>query len=125
MGHALGAVGHVHHGRAVALCLRAALAWNAEAEPVRHAAVATALGVPGDGRGVVMLARELGPAFDCFLRSVGLTISLKGDGLSGADAERLAEVTMAPENKSMRDSNIRDIALADAQRLAVEVLSAT
>ena len=124
MGHALGAVGHVHHGRAVALCLRAVLAWNAEAEPVRHAAVATALGVPSDGRGVEVLARELSPAFDRFLRSVGLTISLKGDGLSGTDAERLAAVTMAPENKSMRDSNIREITLADAQRLAVEVLSA-
>ncbi len=124
MGHALGVVGHIHHGRAVGLCLRAALAWNAEADPARHAAVAVALGVPAQGCPPADLARDLAPAYDAFLREVGLPISLRKDGLAPADAERLAEVTMAPENKSMRDSNIREIAPADALRIAREVLSA-
>jgi alcohol dehydrogenase class IV len=124
MGHALGAVGHVHHGRAVGLCLRAALDWNAAADPVRHAAVATALGVPSEGRDAAALAKDLPEAYDRFLRSVGLPISLAGDGLTVADAPRLAAVTMAPENKSMRDSNIREITLADAERIAGLVLSA-
>jgi alcohol dehydrogenase class IV len=124
MGHALGAIGHVHHGRAVGLCLRAALAWNAEADPARHAAVAASLGVRVEGRAPADLARELAPAYDAFLRQVGLPISLRQDGLGPADAQRLAEVTMAPENKSMRDSNIRDIAPADALRIAGVVLSA-
>jgi alcohol dehydrogenase class IV len=124
MGHALGAIGHVHHGRAVGLCLRAALAWNAEAEPVRHAAVARALGVPEEGRSVEALAAELAPAYDRFIRSVGLPISLAADGLSAADTQRLAEATMAPENKPMRDANIRAISPADAERIAMEVLTA-
>ncbi len=124
MGHALGTIGHVHHGRAVGLCLRAALAWNAEASPARHAAVAVALGVPGDGRSVEEVAADLAPAYDRFIRSVGLPVSLAKDGLGPADSRRLALQTMAPENKAMRDSNIREIREADAERIASEVLSA-
>lgn len=124
MGHALGTIGHVHHGRAVGLCLRAALAWNAEAEPTRFAAVAQSLGVPAHGRSVEQLAAEVGPAFDRFIRSVGLPISLKGDGLSEADVPRLATVTMQVENKPMRDANIRDVTETDAAWLAREVLTA-
>jgi alcohol dehydrogenase class IV len=124
MGHALGTIGHVHHGRAVGLVLRAALAWNAEAEPTRFAAVAQALGVPADGRTAAQLAAEVGPAYDRFIRSVGLPISLKGDGLSEADAPRLATVTMQVENKPMREANIRDVTESDAAWLAREVLTA-
>ena len=124
LGHALGAIGHVHHGRAVGLCLRVALGWNAEAGPARHAAVAAAMGVPTDGRSEAAIIADLQPAYDHFLRSVGLAISLSKDGLSAADAPRLADITMAPENKSMRDSNIREIGRADALRLAEAVLSA-
>ncbi len=124
MGHALGAIGGVHHGRAVGLCLRAALAWNAEADPVRHAAVAAALGVPAEGRDPVAVAADLAPAFDRFLRRVGLPISLGPDGLSAAAADLLAAVAMAPENKSMRDSNVRAIAPEDARRIAEAVLTA-
>lgn len=124
MGHALGTIGHVHHGRAVGLCLRAALAWNAEAEPARFAAVAEAMGVPAAGRTVDQLAAEVGPAFDRFIRSVGLPISLRDAGLGEADAPRLASVTMQVENKPMRDANIREITEADAAWLAREVLTA-
>lgn len=124
MGHALGAVGHVHHGRAVGLCLRAALDWNVEADPVRHALVAEAMGVRSDGRSPEAVARDLPAAYDAFLREVGLPISLGPDGLSSADAARVAEVTMAPENKAMRDANIREVLPADARRLAEKLLSA-
>ena len=124
MGHALGAIGHVHHGRAVGLCLRAALDWNAEADPARHALVAEAMGVRSEGRAVEAVARDLAPAFDRFLREVRLPISLANDGLSAADTVRLATVTMAPENRSMRDSNIREIRPEDAERIAGKVLSA-
>jgi hypothetical protein len=70
------------------------------------------------------VARDLPAAFDAFLRAVGLPISLGADGLSDLDAARLAEVTMAPENKAMRDANIREILPDDAKRLAGKVLSA-
>jgi len=124
MGHALGAIGHVHHGRAVGLCLRAAIAWNAEVSPARHALVAQAMGVPTEGRKEADIVADLGPAYDRFVRSVGLAVSLGKDGLCGGDADRLATATMAPENKSMRDSNIREIKIEDARRIAEVVLTA-
>jgi alcohol dehydrogenase class IV len=124
IGHALGAIGHVHHGRAVGLSLRAALAWNAEAGVERHAAVARAMGVASERRAVKDVAKDLAPAFDKFLRDVRLKIALSDDGLSGADTERLATTTMAPENKAMRDSNIREITLDDARHFAKVILTA-
>jgi alcohol dehydrogenase class IV len=124
LGHALGAMGHVHHGRAVGLSLLAALAWNAEAAPERHAAVATALGVRSEGRRQADILADLSPRFDDFVRSTGLDISLAKDGLGRNDSERLAALMMAPENKAMRDSNCRPITAADALALSQAVLSA-
>jgi alcohol dehydrogenase class IV len=124
LGHALGAIGHVHHGRAVGLSLRAALALNAEAAPERHAAVAVAFGVPGEGRPAAAIAADLAAAFDKFLRAVGLPISLEGDGLGAKDAKRLVSVTLAEENKPMRDANCRAYAPAELERLATELLTA-
>jgi alcohol dehydrogenase class IV len=124
LGHALGALGHVHHGRAVGLSLRAALAWNAEAAPMRHAGVATALGVPSEGRKQADVLADLAPRFDSFVRSTGLAVSLAKDGLGKKDCERLAALMMAPENKAMRDSNCRPITAADALMLSEAVLSA-
>ena len=124
MGHALGAIGHVHHGRAVGLCLRAAIAWNAEVSPARHALVAQAMGVPTEGRSEKDVVADLGPAYDRFVRAVGLAVSLGKDGLGAGDVQRLATATMAPENKSMRDSNIREIKPEDAARIAQVVLTA-
>ena len=70
------------------------------------------------------VAADLAPAFDRFLRHVGLPISLAKDGLSIMDCDRLAATTMAPENKAMRDSNIREITAADARHFAEMILSA-
>jgi len=124
LGHALGAVGHVHHGRAVGLSLRVAIAWNAEVSPARHAAVAAALGVPVEGRSEAAIVADLGEAFDRFVRSTGLAISLAKDGLGKADTKRLADTMMQPENKPMRDSNCREITPADALALSEAVLTA-
>jgi alcohol dehydrogenase class IV len=124
IGHALGTVGHVHHGRAVGLSLRVALAWNAEAAPERHAAVAEAMGIDRDGRSDRELAAALAPAYDAFLRKVGLPIALSSDGLGEKDTQRLAEVTMSIENEPMRKANCRDVTPADAERFSREVLTA-
>ncbi len=123
-GHALGAIGHVHHGRAVALALRAVIGWNAEADPDRHAMVASAMGIPSDGRPPVAVARDLVPAFDSFLRRIQLPISLAGDGLGAADGERLAQTTLAPENAVMRDANARALAREDIRHFADAILTA-
>ena len=69
------------------------------------------LGVASEGRKQADILAELSPRFDSFLRSTGLAVSLAKDGLDRKDSERLAALMMAPENKSMRDSNLRTAAI--------------
>ncbi len=99
IGHALGAVGGVHHGRAVGLALRAALKSNSEAAPERHKAVALALGLKD--------APELAGGYDRFLRAVGLRIDLGDAGLGPAALDRLLSESLKPENQPMREVNCR------------------
>ena len=122
LGHAIGALGHVHHGRAVALSLRAALPGNAAAWPKEHASVARAFGLNGAGGDA--LAEALPGAFDAFLREVGVEISLADHGLGPGDAERLAAETLKPENRPMLDATCRELGEAEVRVLAREVLSA-
>lgn len=124
IGHALGTVARVHHGRAVGLALRCALAWNAEEAPARHAAVSAAMGISTAGRRTSAVAAELGEAYDRFVRDVGLEISLKQDGLAAQDLDRLVETTLAPENKPMRDANCRTPTPADLRRICHDILTA-
>ena len=124
LGHALGTVGHVHHGRAVALSLRVALAGNAAATPERHALVAEAFGIERQGRSDAALAAALPEAYDAFLREVGLEISLAGDGLSDLDEERLAAACDTPENRPMFEVTCRDFDRTEVERLCRALLTA-
>ena len=122
LGHALGVLGHVHHGRAVAVSLRAALPGNAAAWPREHATVALAFDLVGaDDRA---LAAALPAAFDGFLREIGLEIGLGDRGLGPEDAARLAAETRKPENQPMLKSNSRALGEAELLELAREILSA-
>ncbi len=124
LGHALGAVGHVHHGRAVALCLRVALPGNAAAAPDRHAAVARAMGIGHADTDDAALAAALPAAYDGFLRRVGLAISLAGDGLGPADRDRLARAALRPENAPMREANCRPLDTGAVDALFAALLEA-
>ena len=124
LGHALGTVGRVHHGRAVGLSLRVALAGNVAATPERHALVAEAFGLQRQRRGDADLAAALPEAYDAFLREVGLEISLAGDGLSGRDEARLAAACDTPENRPMFAVTCRDFDRAEVERLCRQLLTA-
>jgi alcohol dehydrogenase class IV len=124
MGHAIGAIAGVHHGRAVGLCLNAALAWNAEAAPARHAAIARALGAAVDGMDEARAAALAAPAFERLIRAVGLEVSLAGDGLTAKDAGRIAKLTLAEENKPMCQANARRVTPEAARILAERLLAA-
>jgi alcohol dehydrogenase class IV len=117
LGHALGTTARVPHGRAVALALRMALACNVAADPgcFRAAAHAMGLGPP--------IAWAAG--FDEFLLAVGTEVSLASDGLAEDDAERLAEITMAPENRPMLENNARPVGAAEVAKLARALLTAS
>ncbi|MHA1600239.1 MAG: iron-containing alcohol dehydrogenase [Alphaproteobacteria bacterium] len=123
LGHALGAIGHVHHGRSVALSLRVALPGNVEAAPGPHIDVARAFGVAGDSDADV--AAALPSAFDAFLREVSLRIDVADSNLKPEDAERLAAEAMKPENDPMRKSNLRPIEQREMLTLARVLLAAS
>lgn len=124
IGHALGTIARVHHGRAVGLCLGAALAWNAEAAPMPHAAVARALGVAEGGQDEVALARAGAAAYDALLDRVGVPRSLADHGLSAGDVDRLAAIGMDVENAPMRENNARAVDEEAMKRLVARVLAA-
>ncbi len=125
LGHALGTVGHVHHGRAVGLSLRVALAGNVAAAPERHALVAEAFGIERRGRDDATLAATLPEAYDAFLREVGLEISLAGDGLGPADEARLAAACDTTENRPMFDVTCRAFDRSAIEGLCRDLLSAS
>ena len=75
MGHAIGEIAGVHHGRAVGLALNATMAGAAEAVPEAYADVAGALGAPIQGLAPEEAAAMAAPAYDAWLRDVGLRIS--------------------------------------------------
>ncbi|MEO1193737.1 MAG: iron-containing alcohol dehydrogenase [Pseudomonadota bacterium] len=124
IGHALGTLGRVHHGRAVGLSLRAALAGNAAASPARHALVAEAFGLERAGRSDAALAAALPAAYDAFLRQVGLEISLADDGLAAGDVPRLVAECQSDENQPMLDSTCRPLPQSDLTALCHEMLTA-
>jgi alcohol dehydrogenase class IV len=126
LGHGLGSLAKLHHGRAVGLCLRVAIAGNADAAPAAHALVARAMGLEG-GPGIgddAMLAARLPAVYDGLIRRVGVPVSLADTGLSDRDARRLVEATLWPENKPMVTRNAKELAPADLEALAEAVLTA-
>jgi len=124
-GHALGTLGHIHHGRAVALAMRITMPWGAKARPDLYAPIALALGVdPRETADDAALAQLGAARFESMLRAVGLPVSLRQDGLGEADAERLVEIALAPENKPMIDANGVTPSETELLDLARRILSA-
>lgn len=116
LGHALGALAGVPHGRAVGLSLAVALADNATAAPARHAAVARAFGLAaGEG---------LAPAYAAFLEQVGMSRSLADRGLGPGDLEALATETQKPENRPMIEANCRTLDVPAIRNLCAALLGA-
>ena len=124
MGHALGTIAQVHHGRAVALVLNAIFAWNAENMVAVHADIARCLGVKDAGQGDRELALAGAETYARLVRDAGIELSLSKDGLGGADVSRLVAATLAPENIGMCQAACRIPDEADLKRIARDVLTA-
>ncbi|HXW20290.1 MAG TPA: iron-containing alcohol dehydrogenase [Roseiarcus sp.] len=114
LGHAMGSLRPIHHGRAVGLAMLASLPWNVEGNPA-FAACAADLGGEASGRGFIA-------AYDGLLRATGMKLSL-AEEFSGVSAPDLATQTARPENASMRAANRRISSEADLLALAAAVLS--
>lgn len=107
LGHALGVVGHIHHGRAVAICLNTVYKWNVEADVDIHAQIARALGVEGTMVSQKDLALAGADEFARLIKATGLKTSLEEDGLTIDSLDLLLEHIFSAENEPMRKNNCR------------------
>jgi alcohol dehydrogenase class IV len=116
LGHAMGSLWPIHHGRAVGIAMLASLPWNVE-NNAAFAACAADMGAEPSARGFI-------EAYEKLLRASGVKLSL-GQEFAGVTAEQLAAQTARPENAAMRDSNARAASDADLLMLARAVLSSS
>lgn len=115
IGHALGSLRPIHHGRAVGCAMVATLAWNVQGDDGPFAAVAAAMGERAD-------AARVPVAFERLMRATGVRISLAAE-CEGVTPAQLAAQMRRPENEAMRRSNRRAVTDADIDAFAATVLS--
>src|SRR3984957_13589614 len=114
LGHALGSLRPIHHGRAVGIAMLASSPWNGK-NTVASPPCAVDMGAEPTARGFIA-------AYERLLRASGVQLSL-AEEFAGVTAQELAAQTARPENAAMRDSNARTPSEADILKLAHEVLS--
>jgi len=114
LGHAMGSLRPIHHGRAVGIAMLASLPWNVDGNEA-FAACAVDLGGEPSAKGFIA-------AYDKLLRATGMKLSLREE-FAGVSPAMLAEQTARPENASMRASNRRESSDADLLTLAQAVLA--
>ena len=123
IGHALGTIGGIHHGRAVALALDVIFEKNATTAIDAHTEIAAALGIAPGTAPPEVLAKRGAQAFSDFIRRTGIAISLKEDGLSTDDVERLIDVIHSAENTPMSKNNCYTASKEDIREFARQLLS--
>ena len=124
IGHAIGTLARVHHGRAVAIALYHAYEWNLEGNEEIHALIAKAMGAVHDETWAAARQARAGAEFyRQLVRESGLKLSFADDGLTAGHAERLAATMASAENAPMRNNNCRHASETDLIRLAELVLT--
>lgn len=122
IGHALGTIGRIHHGRAVSIALNVTYAWNTD-EAVRiHAEIARALGVQEEGLTEKELALAGAKEFSRLVEASGLKVSLQDDGLTETDVDRFVDIMLSEENAPMRLNNCRLATEEELKHFAYEIL---
>ena len=123
IGHALGTIASIHHGRAVALALDVIFEKNATTAVDAHAEIAKALGFQPSTAPPEVLAQMGARAFGDIIRRTGISMSLKPDGLCEDDVERLVDVIHSPENTPMSKNNCYTAGEEDILLFARQILS--
>jgi alcohol dehydrogenase len=114
LGHAMGSLKPIHHGRAVGIAMLASLPWNVEGNE-KFALCAEAMGAKASAAGFI-------DAFEKLLRASGVKVSLREE-FAGVTAEALAAQTERPENQAMLSANRRPASRADLVAIAERTLA--
>jgi alcohol dehydrogenase class IV len=113
IGHALGSLMPIHHGRAVAIAMAATLPWVIEGNRDAFSRVAEAFGLDN--------VEALPDRFRALLDDLGIDMSLP----RALDAPTLAARMGLPENAAMLSATARDVTPADLEALAEAVVATT
>ncbi|MFM1651333.1 iron-containing alcohol dehydrogenase [Brevibacillus sp. B_LB10_24] len=123
IGHALGTLARVHHGRAVSIALNAVYHWNVAGNISVHADIARALGVNGTGMSEDELALAGAAKFGELITSSKLKTSLEDEGITTAEIERFVDIMLSAENEPMLNNNCRLATHEDLNRFALQILA--
>lgn len=123
IGHALGTLKRVHHGRAVAIAMMAAYEWNLENSVLIHAKIARALGIHDHKLTPKELALAGADKLKRLAKVSGIELSLKEEGLSLKDVDRFIEIMLSEENTPMRLNNCRLASEKDLRNFALKILN--
>lgn len=108
IGHALGTLGRIHHGRAVAIAMYHTYEWNIQDNEEIFAEIALAMGAIEDYQASTMEKATAGLLMFCRLvEESGLSVTLRTDELIISDLGRLVETMASVENAPMRNNNCR------------------
>lgn len=123
IGHALGTVGKIHHGRAVSIALHAVYDWNTEGAVELYADVARALGVKETFSTKEELAYAGAEEFKRLVAVSGLNLAI-GEGHEPAlNISDFVDVMLSVENEPMRVNNARFASEDDLQQFAHAIMS--
>ena len=110
IGHALGSLVGVPHGRAVGIAFVRSLDWAMEARPEAFDAVAKAMGL--DDR------HAIASSLNALAEACGQSFALDAAERAGLAAESLADTMLAPANVDILHATARDASRTDVQHLA-------
>lgn len=116
LGHALGSLAHIHHGRAVAIAMAAGADVVARANPSAFADVAVAMGSEFD-------AEAFPEAFRGLAARTGLDLTLPPDA-ANVTAEALAGAAMEPANIAMLQATVGDFGREEVGSIAARITAA-
>ncbi len=116
IGHALGSIAGIPHGRAVSVALLATLDWAIEGNREAFDRVGELIG--GNG------AEDVGDILHDLAQKCGQTLTLSDQEKEALDAARLSEDMIAPANIAMLEATARDASPDDVSVLAQMTLAA-
>ncbi|MEM1040121.1 MAG: iron-containing alcohol dehydrogenase [Pseudomonadota bacterium] len=116
IGHALGSLAGVPHGRAVSIALVATLPWSIEGNREAFGSVARAMGLSS--------AYDIAPWMDRVAGLVGQSLRLNGKEREWFDQSALTTAMLSDANRSMLEALARDAAPKDVDMLAELAMAA-
>lgn len=122
IGHALGTLANIHHGKAVAVSMLATYHWNVESNIKMHAKIAQAMGVDPTGLSISELAYQGADRFHELVKLSKLDTNID-DKFLKQNIDIFVETMLAEENSPMLNNNCRLASEDELKKFAITIVS--